>query len=97
MARLPAESEFAVNCKQGDLAIVVKCKNAPENIGAIRTCVAIDDDGWGNVGWELDRDLPNGDNCICDTCLRPLRAPPDLVDIEIDIPDYSDLHLEPTP
>jgi hypothetical protein len=82
-----------MNCKQGDLAIVVKCKNAPENIGAIRMCA------WpaGRTGWELDRPLPSGDDCICDTCLRPLRAPPDLVDIEIDIPDYSDLHLEPTP
>lgn len=83
-----------MNCKQGDLAIVIKCLNAPENIGAIRVCARVCD-CWG--GWELDRPLPNGDDCICDTCLRPLRAPPDLVDIEIDIPDYSDLHLEPTP
>jgi hypothetical protein len=63
-----------MNCKPGDLAIVVSCRNAPENIGAIRQCVAVAH-GW--IGWEIDRPLPNGDDCICDTCVRPLRPGPD--------------------
>ena len=60
------------NCKPGDIAIVVMCRNAPENVGAIRT--VIEPDGWG---WVVSPALPNGDECICDTCLRPIRPPSD--------------------
>lgn len=61
-----------MNCKPGDLAIVVLCRKAPQNIGAIRTVVQAAHGGW-LPAWELDRELPSGDDCICDTCVRPIK------------------------
>lgn len=83
-----------MNCKQGDLAVVVKCLNAPENIGAIRRVIRPTEWIAGTwPGWKLEHPLPNGDDCICDTCLRPIRG----MGRGTEVPDYSDLHLEPTP
>ncbi len=52
-------------CKVGDLVIVVRCDNAPENLGAIRTILR---EEW--PGWQVTPALPNGDECIMDHCLR---------------------------
>lgn len=61
-----------MNCKPGDLAIVVSCRNEPQNIGAIRTIVREADNGYFPA-WEVDPLLPSGDDCICDTCVRPIK------------------------
>jgi hypothetical protein len=67
-----------MNCRQGDLAIVVNCPEDRRNIGAIRVCVAMDRNPFfGTVGWRLDRPLPSGHDAIADIDLRPLRPSDD--------------------
>ena len=63
-----------MNCKRGDLAIVVNVINRKHahRIGAIVTCVEIICDVWGRTGWVVKPEL---EECIgvADTCLRPIR------------------------
>jgi hypothetical protein len=76
-----------MNCKQGDLAIIVaSCK---ENLGLIVLCIRPTENLWrsrdGTIddcpGWVIDRDVVDWmggkDNHIEDACLRPIRNPGD--------------------
>ena len=63
-----------MNCKQGDLAVIVRGSAFKEYIGHIVQCVALrcaEPDLWG-----IDRSL-DGDHrawiMVPDSCLRPLR------------------------
>lgn len=74
-----------MNCKQGDLAIIVRAYN-PENLGKIVTCIRlIQPRNWrepnGSISeeptWEIDIPLRgfsgNASPLICDFQLRPIR------------------------
>lgn len=78
---------MALNCKQGELAVIVK-SFAPSNIGKIVRCMEFCADGvalahWKKTGpvWRIDQDTvwasQKGDQLrlpyASDTCLRPLR------------------------
>ena len=68
-----------MNCKQGDLAIIVRCTLEPSANGKIVRCVSsfvID----GHVGWEIDPfvKVSNGYySSVVDRLLRPIRDPGD--------------------
>ncbi len=63
---------MSLNCKQGDLAIVVRCWPYHECVGQIVTCVRPEEGVWG-PGWFVEPRLSNGNTCIYDECLRPIR------------------------
>lgn len=65
-----------MNCKQGDLAIIVRARNCPESLGAIVRCVRfcphpLD----GSPGWEIEPPFKTF-RCARDSALRPLRDRP---------------------
>lgn len=64
----------ALNCRKGDLAVVVNAAYAKELIGSIVTCARFNDSfGW--PGWEISPVL--GRYWLChDRNLRPLRNQP---------------------
>lgn len=70
-----------MNCKQGDLAIVVRVSPGNSNwmIGRIVVCKALDC-ARGRLGWEMEEPLwepapsINGWRYIDDFCLLPIRS-----------------------
>lgn len=62
-----------MNCKPGDLAVVVRAKQDPAWIGRILTIVE-----WSDLvgGW-VTRPMPEGYQAVADYCLRPIRDPGD--------------------
>lgn len=77
-----------MNCKQGDLAIVVKTSGSGANLGKIVRCVRMIGGyrGWRDV-WETDivlmwrkRGRAEEDYAAPDECLTPIRG--DLLDEE---------------
>ena len=70
-----------MNCKQGDIAIVV----GGRAVGYIVTCIGRFDGPWNDrdyePGWRIDRPIPkmNGrhEATIADHYLRPIRDPGD--------------------
>jgi hypothetical protein len=72
----------SMNCKQGDLAIIVKCEICPEAIGSIVRCVEFKPGHSGRAAWVIDREVHsvkvvNGfkfsGGWFLDACLRPIR------------------------
>lgn len=65
-----------MNCKPGDLAIVVKSYTNQE--GMIVRCIRLVDHKYfpGDVVWLIDKSLKRG-NWIHDDQLRPIRPQPD--------------------
>ena len=71
------------NCKLGDLAIIVRSRTSPQDIGKIVTCVKLRPSPDGNPAWIIDPPLTNGivfhegryrlPDWIADECLRPIR------------------------
>lgn len=77
-----------MNCKQGDLAIVVRSSAGNEGkivrcLRLIKSIIWVDVDGKGSrhPTWEIDVLLPDWSgiftNYICDYQLRPIRDPGD--------------------
>jgi hypothetical protein len=72
-----------MNCKPGDLAIVVRCPDEAYEIGKIVTCLRRED-FLGVPAWRIDpplRTVTKGDwmvegSWIEDACLRPIRDNP---------------------
>ena len=67
-----------MNCKQGDLAIVVQSKTGPEHVGKIIKLGAATDIRFYNIpGWRIDG-APIGGRfwCVADRCVRPIRDQP---------------------
>lgn len=80
-----------MNCKQGDLAVIVKCvggKSQERNIGHICRCVKAVRAPWGDPGWLIDPPAPLGQTLCTDGSLRPIRDPGD---------DARDEMLRPLP
>ena len=79
-----------MNCKPGDLALVVRCKLSPENVGKIVRCERLEDpmfigEAAGSI-WRVDREitwhlaLGSGRSKVKrpfapDYCLMPIRPP----------------------
>jgi hypothetical protein len=63
-----------MNCKEGDLVIVVGCKTTPTLVGLIFRCVRLRDDWTKTPAWVVDPDpaIP-GRYGIEDSCLLPIR------------------------
>lgn len=70
-----------MNCKQGDLAVVVTAKFFPEEIGKIVTCVQFKP-SLGEPAWIVDPPLGKDESrnghffkadWVFDSCLRPIR------------------------
>jgi hypothetical protein len=63
-----------MNCKLGDLAVIVRNwgPDSQRLLGIVCRVMAPVPGFWG-PGWELAEPLPNGDTCIHDECLRPIR------------------------
>ncbi len=73
-----------MNCKQGDLAIIVWC-SVTENIGKVRTCMESsrelfeqrDGSVIARFAWRVDQPLPGWDGSdvwwVPDEMLRPIR------------------------
>ena len=69
-----------MNCKQGDLAIVVTAPHyATEFIGRIYTCLSLSENCMGQPAWEVsgNRKTRTGQdvNVVEDKFLKPLDAP----------------------
>jgi hypothetical protein len=72
-----------MNCKKGDLAVVIKCKFAPENVGKVVQCLRLSDKLAPSPVWEVDRPLmwlyPWGAktplHCAPDHALLPISPP----------------------
>lgn len=70
-----------MNCKPGDLAVIVRSLDSPEAIGSLVKCVSFLS-GLRNPSWQLDRKVADdklrdgklirGD-WFADKCLRPIR------------------------
>ncbi len=75
-----------MNCKQGDLAVIVHSDFFKENIGKIVTCVEFKAGPDGSPAWVIDRALFEGTrrthnksfagDWVCDKVLRPIRDQP---------------------
>ena len=63
-----------LNCKQGDLAIIVDCVWDESSLGKIVKCISVFDTPWGKC-WKVDPpwDLSIG---TLDAHLRPIRDQP---------------------
>ena len=74
-----------MNCKPGDLAVIVGASIAREHVGKVVRCVRyVEFDG---PAWEIDPRLPNmrtGNEywCVADHRLRPIR-PDGITDEEV--------------
>lgn len=67
-----------MNCKPGDLAVIVRCDHEHRwAIGRIVRVVTAVVSAWGTIGWALEHPLvgPDGQrrDCAADRCLRPIR------------------------
>lgn len=71
-----------MNCKQGDLAIIVKSVASPDDIGAIVRCVEFKPGPDGRAAWIVDRKVsPDAviggityiGDWFLDASLRPIR------------------------
>ncbi len=75
-----------MNCKQGDLAMIVYSKCSPELIGSIVRCVRFEPGPTGKPAWRIDRKLHSGKQVRPgltvegdwweDSTLRPIRDQP---------------------
>ena len=67
-----------MNCKQGDLAVIVRSDTAPEYIGRIVKLGPATDISFYNIpGWRVDGPPISGRYwCIADRCVRPIRDQP---------------------
>lgn len=66
-----------MNCKPGDLAMVVRCSPGSE-ITLGHTCEIVEMEIHPitkEIGWLVDPPCANGHDCIVDAFLRPLRDP----------------------
>lgn len=63
-----------LNCKPGDLAIVVRCDTNPEMMGKIVTCIR-PVEHFHIPGWVIEPEY-FGCSGITDPCLRPIRNDP---------------------
>lgn len=69
-----------MNCKKGDLAVIVQSNCAPQHIGKIVSCVRLLN--IENIQyWEIEKTLENPGGipywCVADQRLRPIRDPGD--------------------
>ena len=63
-----------LNCKQGDLAIIVRSADEPQHIGKILRCVKFNE-SLGIPAWEFEPEI--GHFWLCrDSILRPIRDQP---------------------
>jgi hypothetical protein len=60
-----------MNCKQGDLAVVIKSNFEPKYIGSIVKCVQLSN-SFDEPGWIVEPQLGNWGE-IADGILRPIR------------------------
>lgn len=60
-----------LNCKVGDLAVLVRSKSCPQLIGSVVRCISFED-SFDIPGWVVE---PQIDTywCIADRLLRPIR------------------------
>lgn len=69
-----------MNCKPGDIAIVVRCSKAPQNIGRIVRCLSLRPGPWP-PSWRIDPPLDVSSEfdpwSIVDSALRPINDPGD--------------------
>lgn len=66
-----------MNCKQGEMAVIVSCRMRPEIVGTPVVCIAMYQ-GPEGVCWTVSPPIGNWRG-IHDKCLRPIR-PGDLED-----------------
>lgn len=78
-----------MNCKPGDLAIVIRSPTFKENVGKMVRCISINDhfvDPKNGAVWNVDRELtwfrystagPATLCCAPDSVLMPIRGEPD--------------------
>ncbi len=69
-----------MNCKQGDLALIISATHAPQHIGKVVTCVRLHTID-GIDYWEIARTLDNPGGipywAVADRRLRPISDPGD--------------------
>jgi hypothetical protein len=63
-----------MNCKQGDLAIIVRGVGMEKYIGMVVQCIEpVVHPRWGWPGWYIGRPLSDGSNCVADAALKPIN------------------------
>lgn len=78
-----------MNCKPGDMAIIVRSRAHPEHLGKV---IQVHDHYGHEIGWTHtpSLQLKNGNPSlfICDSCLKPLRNDegPDMMTLLAGIP-----------